>query len=1109
MRRLYKWSLRSIAAVIVLLALIAVAVAVIMNTQAGTRWALIRIQSELPGELVLAEFTGTFWSGLQFSSINYRDEEREFSISNASLAVNWRGVAAGRIALRDLHADTVHIRNLVEADTGAEPLTLKLPVLGIHVTVRRASVGTLTLPGGDTGRQFDNLLLRNAVLDGEDISVERFAAAILGIEFEATQVSLKLDDDLSTAAQVEWMLADGGWSGQGDVHGSLAALSFEQNIRGAYPMTTAGTIKLLHLVEPEFDITIAWDDWVLTEYQFLNGKVRIRGIADNYSANYDSHITIPSGHQLHVAGSAAANLRQLTAFAAKVGSEFGYVDVQAQVQEFNVDENGVSMLTDLTADGLFRDSRMTASGELSLAPQHIGCKGCALALGDNQLRASGQLTGDKIDFDVAVDAPYASQILASHVGSLHGSGSIGGSVKQPTFAGEMRAEQLRYDAWTAATFVIDSRDSRLDNIDIRVEVSGLQHELTDYGSFTAHGVGSRSRLRLQTSWQVFDLQIDAQGNLQASSDIYAGGIEKATIQEPRTGLWELQDGLTFRIADDEVFVSPHLWSGESGHLRIARLDSTAGNMDIVANIEKFPLRFADAFMPAEFGLSGEATANINVERRAGLWSGLLDWRQTNTVLKVSAIDDVETNITIPRAELHAEFRDGGVVAKAGIEVDPSVNAELDLKLDRLDADARIDAEMRLRGEDLGWLSAVAPLLDGFDGTIEASIKAFGPFAAPEFSGDAVWRDGRLLLPAANVPLEEIQVVVSGASNGTATLQGSAKAGRGSLAVDGRFAELMQPGRSLTLDVTGVSAEIINWPEYRLWASPEIRVVGDADGWRVSGKLKVPRAEIEIRDLPVGSTTVSDDVVVLGAEPKPIETLPITGESELLLGDNVRFKALGLNTRLSGKLLVSVLANRETRAEGRISLVDGTYAAQGQELKIQKGELTFTGPLDDPIVDVRAVRVVDTLDDLVTVGIQLRGRAQNLTSSVFSDPPMSDGNALSYLILGRPLNQMSEDEGGELSGAAVSLGLQQATRFTEQLGQSVGLDQLSLTGDGGDTTSLIAGKQLNERLYVRYAYGVFSRLGTLLLRYRMSQRLTLEAGTSEAQSIDVLYSVDKQ
>jgi translocation and assembly module TamB len=56
---------------------------------------------------------------------------------------------------------------------------------------------------------------------------------------------------------------------------------------------------------------------------------------------------------------------------------------------------------------------------------------------------------------------------------------------------------------------------------------------------------------------------------------------------------------------------------------------------------------------------------------------------------------------------------------------------------------------------------------------------------------------------------------------------------------------------------------------------------------------------------------------------------------------------------------------------------------------------------------------------------------------------------------------------------------------------------------------VAGKQINDRLYARYAYGVFSRLGMVILRYRLSERVSLEAGAGENQSIDILYTVEKE
>jgi len=143
------------------------------------------------------------------------------------------------------------------------------------------------------------------------------------------------------------------------------------------------------------------------------------------------------------------------------------------------------------------------------------------------------------------------------------------------------------------------------------------------------------------------------------------------------------------------------------------------------------------------------------------------------------------------------------------------------------------------------------------------------------------------------------------------------------------------------------------------------------------------------------------------------------------------------------------------------------------------------------------------------GIHLRGRAKNLSSTVYAEPSMSEADALSYLVIGRPLSEATSSEGGQLSTAAVGLGIRQASRIAQQIGQSFGLDQLSIVGDGGDATALVAGKQINRRLYARYAYGVFSQLGMIVIRYKLTNRLSLEAGAGENQSIDILYTVDKE
>ena len=65
MRRPLKWLLRGLAGASVILLLFVIAVAVVLNTQSGTRWALGFIDARISGELEIEHFSGTLWTGLQ------------------------------------------------------------------------------------------------------------------------------------------------------------------------------------------------------------------------------------------------------------------------------------------------------------------------------------------------------------------------------------------------------------------------------------------------------------------------------------------------------------------------------------------------------------------------------------------------------------------------------------------------------------------------------------------------------------------------------------------------------------------------------------------------------------------------------------------------------------------------------------------------------------------------------------------------------------------------------------------------------------------------------------------------------------------------------------
>ncbi|MDA4470680.1 translocation/assembly module TamB domain-containing protein, partial [Escherichia coli] len=97
--------------------------------------------------------------------------------------------------------------------------------------------------------------------------------------------------------------------------------------------------------------------------------------------------------------------------------------------------------------------------------------------------------------------------------------------------------------------------------------------------------------------------------------------------------------------------------------------------------------------------------------------------------------------------------------------------------------------------------------------------------------------------------------------------------------------------------------------------------------------------------------------------------------------------------------------REMTANGGLE-VSGRYKAYGQDLTITRGNLTWNyNAVSDPRINIRAERRIGD----VTAGIDVTGRAQQPRADVWSEPAMSQSEALGYLVLGRSLTGASSDQ----------------------------------------------------------------------------------------------------
>jgi translocation and assembly module TamB len=218
------------------------------------------------------------------------------------------------------------------------------------------------------------------------------------------------------------------------------------------------------------------------------------------------------------------------------------------------------------------------------------------------------------------------------------------------------------------------------------------------------------------------------------------------------------------------------------------------------------------------------------------------------------------------------------------------------------------------------------------------------------------------------------------------------------------------------------------------------------------------------------------------------------------------------------------------AKGQIDLINGKYRAYGKTFDIDHGQIVFSGgPINDPLLDIRAQRKIEPTSTVVSAksnqaiiaGIKFSGNLKSPKLQFYSVPAMPDADIISYLVIGRPQNQVSEAQAELLLQAVselvsvmgnqrhdVQLDLAEKLKL-DQFGFSKKANALKVPGHNPlEDTVFVLGKQLSDRLYLHYSLGVVDSANNFGLRYMLGKNLMVEASTgTEGSSADVLLSFE--
>ncbi len=219
--------------------------------------------------------------------------------------------------------------------------------------------------------------------------------------------------------------------------------------------------------------------------------------------------------------------------------------------------------------------------------------------------------------------------------------------------------------------------------------------------------------------------------------------------------------------------------------------------------------------------------------------------------------------------------------------------------------------------------------------------------------------------------------------------------------------------------------IAHTSEYLIYLSTDLALIFHNNQITLKGDIRVPKAELKPIYLN-DSNSLASDVVFKNETENTEKPWPFSSDITVTMGEHVDLDLHGLHGLLVGQLKLKATPDTPLYAIGELNIHKGSYKAYGQNLKVEHGELIFTGnTIDNPGISLRATRVfnnsqgnlqnttslfnfnqnnLDTVDfgSKTTVGIEIVGRVKSHKINLFSNPPtLSQADILSMLILGKP------------------------------------------------------------------------------------------------------------
>lgn len=733
-----------------------------------------------------------------------------------------------------------------------------------------------------------------------------------------------------------------------------------------------------------------------------------------------------------------------------------------------------------------------------------------LQLGATRLEADGRI-GARPDLRFALDTPDLALLQPGARGRVRAHGELGGDAVHPLLKGQVTGTGLEYEdsSLRELTASFDFDPSGSGHVDANLSLRGLRKGQRGVDHLKLDVAGTAAAHH-------FAMDMDA-----APLSLHAGGT--ANFSE---GAWHAQFGdfdasdgaeMNLKLAapaaavvalDGELLRLERLCLHDAVAAFCAAGEHTPAHSELELNAARVPLRALTAGLTTDTTFDGQVSLDLRARAPAGApWTASFIGALAEASVRHRLESGRVESFSLGNGDVQLVLDEAGLVGSVGLEAGAAGHITGKMQArgpGTISGSWPLRGELKLETHSLGFIDSYVSQVDRVAGQLNANLTVAGTLAAPEFNGELHLSNAEVDAYQVNLALRELNFDAR-LDGPVLQLAGSVRAGadgRGRLTGQLNWRDSLPYGQ---LHLTGDNLRVINLPEARVQASPDVTMKVEGHRIDITGTVTLPYGRLLRPDqLASAARTSSDEIIVSTNEAAEKEGFRVFSDLTLLLGERVTIDTSGLVGRLSGSLRVVADDTGFNRGTGELQVEEGKYAAYGRQLDIERGRLTFRdGPLNDPTIDIRAVKQFPD----IKAGVNVRGTLRQPRLTFFSDPPVSQSQIVSLLIAGGSLDSVQSSSD---SGQGKNLALMQGSAMLfQQFGSKVGISDVGVESDlNSNDTSLVLGRYLSPRLYVSYGVSLAESINTFKMRYTLGSKWTLKTEAGYARSADIVYTIER-